>query len=168
MSLKKQSVNWIAHYCNHGFFHIIFISIGVDALTNAEWWWKEQAKAAAELWKRILLRETWPSDTAIMQTMITLRKRLSVIIFSHCKIIVPWKSPFQGDEPIQFGFFFFLFVWFALTVQGRRTSRRTRNYNNPFQQSWQMPFWCSFLGSKSLLEWRRWGRGWPVEDHILP
>lgn len=162
-----QSVNyWIAHCSNHEFCHITFISRGIDALTNAEWWWKEMAKAAAGLWRRMLLRETWLSDIAIIQTMIAPGKWLPVIIFSHCKITVPWNSPFQGAGHSPHFFFF------ALAVQGRSyiLSLNPKIIHLPThwpKQPWQKPFWCSFLGSKCLLGWRRWGRGWTVEDQIL-
>lgn len=70
LTLKMQSVNyWIPHCFNHELCHII-ISRGIDALTNVEQWWKKQAKAAAGLWRKMLLRETQLPDTAIIQTTI--------------------------------------------------------------------------------------------------
>lgn len=86
--------------------HTIFTYKGIGVSTNAEWWLKEQAKAAVGLWRRMLLRETWLPDIAIIQTMIAPRKGLSITITFNCMITVPWKSSFQvaGHSPHFFCF----------------------------------------------------------------
>lgn len=166
LSLEMQSVNyWINHCSNCEYYHIIFMSRGIDALSNAEWWWKKQAEAAAGLWRRTLLRETWQSDIAIIQTMIAPRKWLFVIIFSHHKITVPWQSPLQGAGHSPH-------IFFALATQGGNDMLSLNPKITHLPTHWpkepqQNPFWCSFLGSKDLHGWSRWGRGWAVVDQII-